>query len=116
MSIRKMWLVVPLILATILGLSPRLAAQNSAATGSINGTIVDSTGGSIVGASITVEGPQGNSTYTTNSAGTFIAGDLIPGTYAVRSEVKGFKVSEVSGVTVNVGHVTAMRVVMEPGR
>jgi hypothetical protein len=115
MSIRKMWLVVPLILATILGLSPRLAAQNSAATGSINGTIVDSTGGSIVGASITVEGPQGNSTYTTNSAGTFIAGDLIPGTYAVRSEVKGFKVSEVSGVTVNVGHVTAMRVVMEPG-
>src|SRR5579862_6517635 len=115
MSIRKMWFVVPLILATILGLSPRLAAQESAAKGSINGTIADSTGGSIVGAAITVQGPQGNQTYTTNNAGTFIAGDLIPGTYTVRAEVKGFKVSEVSGITVNVGSITAIRVVMEPG-
>jgi hypothetical protein len=115
MSIRKLWFVVPLILATVLGLSPRLGAQESAAKGSINGTIADSTGGSIVGASITVEGPQGNTTYTTNNAGTFIAGDLIPGNYTVRCEVKGFKVSEVSGITVNVGRVTAIRVVMEPG-
>ena len=115
MSIRKIWFVVPLILATVLGLSPRLAAQESAAKGSINGTIVDSTGGSIVGAAVTVEGPQGNQTYTTNNAGTFIAGDLIPGNYAVRVEVKGFKVSEVSGITVNVGRATAIRVVMEPG-
>src|SRR5579862_1749600 len=115
MSIRKMWFVVPLIMATILGLSPRLAAQESAAKGSINGTIADSTGGSIVGAAITVQGPQGNQTYTTNNAGTFIAGDLIPGTYTVRAEVKGFKVSEVSGITVNVGSITAIRVVMEPG-
>src|SRR5215469_984857 len=115
MSIRKIWFVVPLILATVLGLSPRLAAQESAAKGSIIGTIVDSTGGSIVGASITVEGPQGNQTYTSNNAGTFIAGDLIPGNFAVRVEVKGFKVSEVSGVTVNVGRATAIRVVMEPG-
>src|SRR5579862_6191848 len=115
MRIRKMWFVVPLILATILGLSPSLAAQESAAKGSINGTIADSTGGSIVGAAITVQGPQGNQTYTTNNAGTFIAGDLIPGNYTVRAEVKGFKVSEVSGITVNVGRVTAIRVVMEPG-
>jgi len=115
MNIRKLWFVVPLILATILGLSPRLAAQESAAKGTINGTIVDSSGGSIAGASIRVEGAQGKQNYTTNNAGTFIAGDLIPGTYTVRAEVKGFKVSEVSGITVNVGSITAIRVVMEPG-
>ncbi len=116
MSIRKMWFVVPLILATILGFySWRLTAQESAAKGTINGTIVDSSGGSIAGASVTVQGAQGNQNYTTNNAGTFIAGDLIPGTYSVRAEVKGFKISEVSGITVNVGSITAIRVVMEPG-
>jgi hypothetical protein len=115
MNIRKMWSVVPLVFAMILGFSPRLTAQESAAKGTINGTIVDSSGGSIAGAAVSVTGAQGSQSYPTNNAGTFIAGDLIPGSYMVRVEVKGFKVSEVSGITVNVGSITAIRVVMEPG-
>src|SRR5215469_6627451 len=98
MHTRRLLFVVSLILATILGLSPRLIAQESAAKGTINGTIVDSSGGSIAGAAVSVQGAQGNQSYSTNNAGTFIAGDLIPGTYSVRVEVKGFKVSEVSGI------------------
>lgn len=112
---RRTVIALVLLLAFAFSLSPSLSAQESAAKGSINGTIVDSSGGSIAGASIRVIGAQGSQNYTTNTAGTFIAGDLIPGAYAVRAEVKGFKVSDVSGVTVNVGSVTSIRVVMEPG-
>src|SRR4029077_12081102 len=85
------------------------------AKGTMNGTVVDSTGGSIAGAQVTVSGQVGNQNYTTGPAGLFLAQDLIPGTYSVRVEVKGFKVTQVSDIQVNVGSVTAIRVVMEPG-
>ena len=115
MHTRNSWFVLILILAVGISLAPCLSAQEAAVKGTLNGTVVDSTGGSIAGAQVTIEGPTGSQTATTNNAGTFIVQDLIPGRYAVKVEVKGFKISEVQNVVINVGAVTAIRVVMEPG-
>ena len=112
---RRIWIATFLAFVLAISLAPGLSAQESAAKGTINGTVVDSTGGSIAGAQVTVTGPVGNQNYTTGNSGLFIAQDLIPGSYTVRVEVKGFKVSQLSNVQVNVGSVTGIRVVMEPG-
>src|SRR6202035_5722483 len=98
---RTIWVAVFLAFALAVSLAPCSLAQESAAKGTLNGTVVDSTGGSIVGAQVTVTGPVGSANYTTSSSGVFIAQDLIPGTYSVRVEVKGFKVSQVSNVGIN---------------
>src|SRR3984957_496543 len=115
MYTKRLFLVAVLILTVAVSLAPSIAAQESGAKGTMNGTVVDSTGGSIAGAQVTVSGQVGNQNYTTGPAGLFLAQDLIPGTYSVRVEVKGFKVTQVSDIQVNVGSVTAIRVVMEPG-
>ncbi|MGA8223688.1 MAG: carboxypeptidase regulatory-like domain-containing protein [Candidatus Acidiferrales bacterium] len=104
-----------LILAVLVAFAPCVSAQESAAKGSLNGTVVDSTGGSIVGANVTLTGPFGNQNQTTNGQGIFIFQDLIPGTYKVRIEMKGFRAAEVPDVTINVGRVSAIRVQLEPG-
>jgi len=111
----RIWIAVFLAFAIAISVAPSLSAQESAAKGSLNGTVVDSTGGSIAGAQVTVSGSEGNQAYTTSNAGIFVAQDLIPGIYSVRVEVKGFKVSQVSNIIINVGSVTPIRVLMEPG-
>ena len=103
------------LLAFCVILAPCAMAQESAAKGSLNGTAVDSTGGAIVGAAVTLTGPFGDQTKPTNNAGVFIFQDLVPGTYKVRIEMKGFQTAEVTDVTINVGAVTAIRVPLQPG-
>ncbi len=112
---RKLWLAFLLSLIVGVALSPRLSAQESGAKGLLNGVVADSTGGAIAGAKVTVTGAQGSRNYTTNGAGGFVAQDLIPGPYTVRVEMNGFKTWQGSDVVINVGSVTAIRVVMEPG-
>src|SRR5271169_4519757 len=104
-----------LMLAVFVAFAPCVSAQESAAKGTLNGTVVDSTGGAIVGAAVTLTGPFGNQNQTTNGLGVFIYQDLIPGTYKVRIEMKGFRAAEVPDVTINVGRVSAIRVQLEPG-
>jgi hypothetical protein len=112
----KRWLFLGiLMLAVIVGLAPCVSAQESAAKGSLNGTVVDSTGGAIVGAQTTLNGPMGTQSQVTSGMGTFIYQDLIPGTYKLGVEMKGFRRAEVSDVTINVGRVSAIRIQLEPG-
>src|SRR6266852_425944 len=102
-------------LAVAVSLAPCVSAQESAAKGSLNGTIVDSTGGVIVGAQTTPTGPQGAQSQVTNGSGIFIYQDLIPGTYRLGVEMKGFRRAEVPDVLINVGRVSAIRIQLEPG-
>lgn len=111
----KTLIAVALFLALAFSLSPSLFAQESAAKGSINGTVVDSTGGTIVGATVALSGAEGTQTAITSNSGIFIFQDLIPGFYQVRVEMKGFKVAQVGSVEVHVGRVTAVRLQLEPG-
>jgi hypothetical protein len=115
MKMKKVLMLGILFLAVLVSFSPIAMAQESAAKGSLNGTVVDSTGGAIVGAQTTLTGQQGTQSQVTNGQGTFIYQDLIPGTYKVRIEMKGFRAAEVPDVTINVGRVSAIRVQLEPG-
>jgi hypothetical protein len=115
MKRQKLWMLGVLFLTVIVAFAPSVMAQESAAKGSLNGTVVDSTGGAIVGAQTTLIGQQGTQTQVTNGSGTFVYQDLIPGTYKLDVEMKGFRRAEVQDVTINVGRVSAVRVQLEPG-
>ena len=115
MKMKRVLILGILFLVVLGGFAPSAVAQESAAKGSLNGTVVDSTGGAIVGAQTTLTGQQGTQSQVTNGQGTFIYQDLIPGTYKVRIEMKGFRAAEVPDVTINVGRVSAIRIQLEPG-
>ncbi len=88
----------------ILGVSAPLFAQSTIATGSIEGTISDTSGAVIPGAKITITNKDTGQTLnvTTTSTGTYTSGALIPGNYTVRAGSKGFQTVE-QGVVVRVG-------------
>ncbi|PYV20591.1 MAG: hypothetical protein DMG24_22325, partial [Acidobacteria bacterium] len=62
-------------------------------TGTILGTVVDPTGAAIPGATVSIkEITKGTSQqYTTDANGSYYAPFLIPGTYSVTIEKRGFK-------------------------
>jgi hypothetical protein len=64
--------------------------------GRVTGTITDQTGGAISGATVTVKDVQRGISrdLTTGDTGEYNAPNLLPGTYSVRSEAKGFKAVE----------------------
>jgi hypothetical protein len=112
----KRWLFLGiLVVAVAVSLAPCVSAQESAAKGSLNGTVVDSTGGAIVGAQTTLSGPQGTQAQVTGGQGTVIYQDLIPGSYRLGVEMKGFRRAEVPDITINVGRATSVRIQLEPG-
>jgi hypothetical protein len=83
---------------------PSLMAQTTISTGSIQGTVTDPSGAVLSGAKISITNKATNQVITTssNSAGTYASGALIPGQYLLRVEAKGFKATELP-VTVEVG-------------
>src|SRR5215208_1775572 len=84
-------------------------------TGSIAGRVSDPQGLAVAGATVTVTGPQGSQTFTADAEGRFNAPFLIPGTYAVRAELQGFKVVEQRNVVVRLGQRVELPVTMEVG-
>src|SRR5216684_6647476 len=75
-------------------LSLPLFSQGS--NGRILGTVVDQSGGTVSGATVTVlDKDRGVSrTLTTDDAGVYNAPNLTPANYTVRAEAKGFKTFE----------------------
>ena len=80
------------------------AAQAQAVYGGIIGTVTDPQGAAVANAKVTVldEGKGTSDTTTSNESGNYSVGHLIAGTYTVRAEAAGFKVSEQKGVLVSV--------------
>lgn len=73
-------------------------AQTTLATGSIVGTISDTSGAVVSGARITITSTTTARTITasTTSAGTYNSGPLVPGPYRVKVEAKGFKTAQLT--------------------
>jgi hypothetical protein len=90
-------------------------AQESTVKGGLNGTVVDSTGAVVANAKVTLVGPIGTKTATSNGAGNFAFDLLTPGTYSVRTEASGFKSTEIKAVEVNVNRTSNIRVTLTPG-
>ena len=73
--------------------------------GQISGTVTDSSGSVVPGATVTVtDVARGVSrTLTTDSVGSYSAPSLAPGTYTVRAELTGFTTAERQAIDVGVG-------------
>src|SRR6202171_898497 len=85
--------------------------------GRILGGITDQSGGAIAGAAVTVtdvdRGTARN--LTTDTAGAYNAPNLLPGTYKVRAEFKGFRTVDRTNITLEVGQELRVDVTLQPG-
>ena len=87
-------------------------------TGTILGTIHDSSGAALAGAKVTItDNSKGTtSVYQTDDAGTFTAPFLIPGTYAVAVEKEGFKRSVSANVVLDVDQKARVDMSLQVGQ
>src|SRR5713101_4963481 len=85
--------------------------------GRILGTVTDQSGGVISSATVTVlDVERGVSrTLTTGDSGEYNAPNLLPGTYTVRAEAKGFKVVERQKIALEVGKEVRVDLTLQPG-
>lgn len=85
--------------------------------GTIQGSVVDQSGGAVAGAKVTVVDPaRGTSRpLVTDSAGQYQAGNLTPGIYTVRVEANGFQTVQHENVNVAVGQTSRVDVTLLPG-
>jgi len=101
-------------LAVVLYWLPAFGQSNLAR---ISGSVTDKSGGVVANATVTVTDMQRGlaRTLTTDDAGEYVAPNLQPGTYTVRSEARGFKTTERSGLVVQVGQDIRIDMTLEPG-
>jgi hypothetical protein len=85
--------------------------------GRVFGGITDQTGGAIAGATVTViDVERGVSRpLTTDAAGEYSASSLLPGTYTVRVEAKGFQSVERQNILLEVGQDLRVDLALQPG-
>ncbi len=112
----RTWLVT--CIATIFLTSGSIQRVNAQALQGITGTVTDATGGVVPNATVTAtnDATAVVKTSTTNSAGTYQFTDLIPGSYTVKMESPGFQSSIHTGVTIDVGKVSTVDGVLQPGK
>jgi hypothetical protein len=101
----------------LITLSPNVAlGQSTIATGSIQGTILDSSGAVLPGAKVTIGNKDTGQSFRvpTSSAGAYTSGPLVPGNYAVRAEAQGLKTVEQT-VVVKVGETAGLNLILSVG-
>jgi hypothetical protein len=99
----------------VLLFSVPLFSQGS--NGRILGAVTDQTGGVISGATVTIIDKDRGvaATLTTDVAGEYNAPNLIPSTYIVRAEAKGFKRLERQNIAIQVGSELRVDLTVQPG-
>jgi len=90
-------------------------SQGSA--GRIIGSVTDQSGGALAGATVTVLDVQRGipRTLITDQSGEYVAPSLLPGTYTVRAEFKGFKTIERQKIALEVNQDIRVDLSLEPG-
>jgi hypothetical protein len=111
----RKWLAGLSVTTLILLMVGSLAAQSD--RGAIAGSVFDSSGAAVVGASVTLKGVDTGSVYKTvsSSSGGFRVNDLAIGRYDVTVEAPGFKSSLQKGVEIQINTVASLSVTLEPG-
>lgn len=99
-----------LLLAALFIAIPGLQAAAQEQTGTITGTVTDTSGAVIPEAAITITNTdtQVARTATSNATGSYTVPYLQPGNYSVKVEKEGFKVVTHSGLELRVGDVVRM--------
>jgi hypothetical protein len=93
-----------LIIVVLTGCLLSLPAMAQSTGGRILGSITDSTGASVGGATVVISDVERGTlrTLTTDETGAYAAPDLTPGTYKIHVEAKGFKSVERPNVVIEV--------------
>jgi Carboxypeptidase regulatory-like domain len=86
-------------------------------SGRILGTVTDQSGGVISGATVTVTDTERgvSKILVTNEPGEYNAPTLVPSTYKVRVEAKGFKTVERQNIVLEVGKEIRVDLTLQPG-
>ena len=114
----RWWKSLPLLVGTIGVLLLCLPMFSQGNFGRIMGTVTDQSGGVIANATVSVVDTDRNvsRTLSTDDAGEYNAPNLVPSTYTVRAEAKGFKKIERVGVELGVGKEIRVDLVVQPGQ
>jgi Carboxypeptidase regulatory-like domain/Photosynthesis system II assembly factor YCF48/Putative zinc-finger len=95
--------------------SVQLNARQSVSGAAIDGTIVDPSGTVIGNAKVTLSGPVGSKTASSDPQGRFVFASLAPGSYSVKAEANGFKSTEITNVAVLDNKPATVGVRLVPG-
>lgn len=113
-ALRELLCASTALMLALLSSVPVFAQANY---GRIDGTITDQTGGAIVGSTVTVTDVQRgvSRTLVSDSAGAYSAPNLIPGTYTVRAEFKGFSTVDRQDILLETGKDVRVDLSLQPG-
>ncbi|PYV64330.1 MAG: adenylyl cyclase, partial [Acidobacteria bacterium] len=108
------------VLLLVVGLSAGLCGMATAqeVTGSISGTVTDSSGAAVAGAKVTIRSLDKNvvvRTLTVESSGQYLAAYLPVGRYEVVAEAPNFKKSIFSNIVLNVADKLTINLTLEVG-
>src|SRR6266849_5516908 len=105
---------VPLLLL-LLAIAAPVHAQTP--SGEISGTVVDSSGLSVPGVTVTLTNQATNvaRVVQTNEVGLYVISAIPPGTYDLKAELLGFRTVERKGIPVQVGSANRLAFTMEVG-
>jgi hypothetical protein len=108
------FLAALLLLPLLLG-SGVWAQNEGSARGNLSGVVLDATKATVPGAQVTINGPIGNLSQTTNEQGSFLFSTLIPGFYSIKVQKAGFKVASIPATEVLINKTTSVEVILETG-
>ncbi len=119
-SLRRMLSLITAITLTLVTLVPlsMTPAMAQATTGTIRGTITDPGGAAVVGATVRAKNQATGvetADFKTTGEGIYEIPNLQPGKYTVTVQTSGFKRSQTTDVTVNIGQVTTTDVALQTG-
>jgi hypothetical protein len=109
--------VIRTIALTVLLIGLSLPAMGQA-VGAIGGTVVDTSGAVLPGATVTLSSPGiigGDRTAVTETRGTYVFTGLAPGTYSVKAELTGFRSTVQQNITVNADQTSRADVTLAVG-
>jgi len=81
----------------------------------MGGVVLDASKATVPGAQVTITGPIGSLSQTTNDQGSFLFSTLIPGFYSIKVQKAGFKVASVAATEILINKTTSVEVVLETG-
>ncbi|MFC2173805.1 carboxypeptidase regulatory-like domain-containing protein, partial [Acidobacteriota bacterium] len=111
----KRKLVIPAFLIAALAMFGGFAAAQESTTGSIEGTVMDTDGTALPGASATLSSVSGDRTIQTDMNGKFRFVYLTPGTFDITVQMDGFNTVERKGIELRLGAAIRLEITISRG-